>query len=149
MSVGDGHGECGGFLFAYLLFELFAEEAESDGGLGGGSGFGDDDDAEAAATEIFLKFEEIVLADVLTGEEDVAALVLVCGEAVAEGFDDGFCAEVRAADAYADNGVAFFAEMFGGGDDVVDEIFGGACWEVDPAEEVVSGAGAVVYFVEG
>ncbi len=72
----------------------------------------------------------------------------VCGKAVAESFDHGFCSEIRAADADGYHCITVAAERFGCGHDVVKKCVGGFRREIDPAEEVAAGPGSVENFVE-
>ena len=149
VGVGDGDDALGGGVAAYGLLKLFAQDAESDGRLGGSAGLGDDNDAELLAFEVFLQVVEIILADVVTGEENLGgadATVLERAESVGEGFDDGLGAEVAAADADADDGLALVAQSVGGLLDFVEEGVGCAGGQVGPAQEVVAEAGA---FVDG
>ena len=104
------------------------------------------------AFEVFLQVVEIILADVVTGEENLGgadATELERAESVGEGFDDGLGAEVAAADADADDGLALVAQSVGGLLDLVQQGVVGARGQVGPAQEVVAGAGAIVDGAEG
>ena len=128
---------------ADLFVEFFAQEAEGDGGFCRCSALRDDDDAEFLSVEIVEKFCEIVFADILAGEEHFRgadAARLKRAERAREGFDDGFGAQIAAADADGYDDFAEVAETACCGVDVVDERIGGVGGELDPSEEVVSGA---------
>lgn len=120
--------------------KLLFEQAEGDGGLGGSARLRDHHDAKLLVLEEILQLVEIVLADVLAGEKHVAAAAVTLfaehREAVAEGLDDGFSAEVAAADADGDHILAVVAQLLGGGLYVGHEALRGLGGEVDPAEEV-------------
>ena len=108
MCVGDGDDDAACLSEATLLLALFLEQTEGEGCLGGGAGLGDIDDAEAAGLEKVGELGEVVFANIVASEEDggIGAIVGEPLEGVAEGLDDGFGAEVAAADASDDDGVA-------------------------------------------
>ena len=92
------------------------------------------------------QFGGVILRDVLSGKEDGGVFLLLVQEfeGVAHGLQDGFGAEVRAADADADHhvglGTQFRGLLFDGGDVGPGDRRG----EFHPAQEIVSGAFARV-----
>ncbi len=94
-----------------------------------------------------LELVEIVLADVLSGEEHAAAARISfgaeLGEGVAEALDDGLGSEVGAADADRYDIVAVLAEVLGCLLDVGQVGVGDFRWELYPSEEVGTGACAL------
>ena len=144
--VGDGDDALASLVLADGVFELLFQDTESDGRLGRRPRLGDVDDTELFAFQRFCQFIEIVLADVVAGieEDGVLAILLQPVEAVVEGFDDGLRPEVAAADADSDNDFALVAEDFSGILDVRQVFVGDGRREVEPAEEVVASAIAVV-----
>ena len=127
MGVGDGDDDAACLIEAALLLALLLEQTEGEGCLGGGAGLGDIDDSEAAGLEEVGELGEVVFADIVASEEDggVRAIVGEPLEGVAEGLDDGLGAEVAAADAGDDDGVAELAEGLGAFIDLGDELIGG------------------------
>ena len=146
-TVGHGHDALLSGRGADVLLEQAAEDAESDGRLGRGAGFGDIDDTEVASTEQVAKLAEVILADLVAGVEDDGVRAVGAGtervEAVREGFDHGACAEVAATDADHYDSLAG-AQPLGRLLDVGQLGVGDGTGQVEPAEEVVAGAGAFI-----
>ncbi len=94
---------------------------------------------------------EVVLADILAGEQH-AATTLVVGaehrETVAESLNHSFGAEIAAADTYGNNEIACFTELLCAGFDVGHKRVGGLRREFHPSEEVGTQAAAVVKFLQ-
>ena len=143
LGVGDSNDDFARHVFAALFLTLLLEETESECGLGGGAALGDVDHTELAVAEVLAEFVEVVLADVVAGEEDdrVGAVVGEPFELVAECFDDGAGSEIGTADAGDDDGVAVFTKSGGAGFDFGEEFGGDGRGEMHPSEEVIAGAG--------
>ena len=94
---------------------MFLEKTEGESGLGGGSRLGDVDYTELLALKIFCQFREIVLADVVSREEDGGVLLVTykpC-ERVAQSLDDGACSKVATADASNNYDLAVLTQYVG------------------------------------
>ena len=159
LGVGDGHDHLLGLFLAALGLALLLQQTEGQCGLGGGTALRDVDHAELLVLQIVGELEEIVLADVVTRKEDGGVLLVgdQPGEAVAEGLDDGACSQLAAADACHDDGLAVGAQCVGAGLQFVEE---GRCdtgGQVQPSEEVITGAcalfqcllGGLYFWLEG
>ena len=146
LGVGDGYDDLTGRFLATLVFALLLQEAEGQGCLRGCSGLGYVDDAELLALQVFGQLVQVVLADVVSGKEDDGTVLLLLqpGEAVAQCLDDGTCAQVAAADAGYDYDVAILAQRPGRGLQVIQMLLRDGGGEVQPAQEVVAQARAVL-----
>ena len=145
-GVGDGYDDFAGHFLAALVFALFLEEAEGEGGLGGRTGFGYVDHAEVLVLEVFGQLGEVVFADVVSGIDEHGVVLLAGhepGETVAEGFYYGAGAEVAAADAGHHYYFAVLAQRFGRGLEAGQVGGGDGGGQVEPAEEVIARGSAL------
>ena len=88
---GDDDAAC--LVLTPLLLTLFLQQAEGQGRLRRCSRLRDIDDAELLVAQIFRQLREIVLADVVAGEEDhgVALILTQPAKRVAQCLNDGTC----------------------------------------------------------
>lgn len=68
LGIGDGHDAASSLFVPYGLFQLLAQQAESNGRFGGGTALGYDNDAETTVVQILLQFVQIVFGDVMSGK---------------------------------------------------------------------------------
>ena len=144
LGIGDGHNDFFGHLLPALGLALLLQQTEGEGGLGGGAALRDVDDAELLILQVLGEFKEIVFANVVASKENGGLGVLQPAEAVAQGLDDGFGTQIAAADTGHHDGLAVLAKHLGRGHDVVDEGRGDAGGQVQPAQEIIAWAGAVL-----
>ena len=146
LGVGDGHDDLACLVLAHLGLALLLQQAEGQGCLGGGSTLRDVDDAETLALQVFCEFKQIVLADVVSGEEDggILAVLHQPAERVAQCLDDGACTQIGAADASHDHHFALPAQRVGHGLHLVEERGRDASGQMQPTKEVVTRARAVL-----
>ncbi len=144
MRVCHSHNHLAGRLHAALLLALLAKKAESEGGLRRRTALRDVDDAELASAQILGKLIEIVLADIVAGEEHdgIGAVVGKPLETVAKCLKHGARAEVAAADAGHDNRVTVGAKHLCRLLQLGKELGRGLRSQVHPAKEVAAGAAA-------
>ena len=147
--VGDGHDAFGGFLLAVTLFDLGFDQAEGDGRFGRGSRLGDDDRGDRVLLHGFEQFVGVILRDVLACEhhDGFRPLLVQELERIAHGFEHGLGAQIRAADADADDHFGLFAELRGLLLDGFDPVGRDRRGQVHPAEEVA--AGTLARFEQG
>ena len=146
MGVGDSDDHVLGSLLAPLGLTLLLQQAEGEGRLRGRAALGDIDHAKALTLQIGGQFVEVVLANVVAGKEDdrVAVVADQPRETIAQGLDDGACAEVRTSDTGHDDIVALAAERVGHGLHLVEKLRCDARRQMQPSEEVIAWAGALL-----
>ena len=139
--VRDGHDTLGGLLLAVAGLDLGLDQAEGDGRLGRRARFRDDDGGDRVLLRGLHQRVDVVFGDVLSGEDDRRLLLLAVQqlERVAHGLEYGLGAEVRAADADADDQIGLRAQPCGRGLDGCDFGVGDRRRKVYPAQEVVAG----------
>ena len=130
--VGDGHDTLRSLLLAVTLLDLGLYEAERDGRLGRRARLRNHDGGDRMLLQRGEQFGGVILRNVLSGENDRGVLLLLVQEfeGIAHGFEHGLGAEVRAADADADDHVglrAQFRSLLPDGVDLVLRNRGGRC----------------------
>ena len=104
-----------GLLLTTLGLALFLQQTEGEGCLGSGTTLGDIDDTKLLVLQVLGELKEIVLADIVACKHD-GRVLLVANEPckrIAEGFDDGTCTQVAAADTGNNDHLTVFAEHIG------------------------------------
>ena len=110
-AVGGGIDALVGFFHAHLVFQQLAQHTEGQRGLGGGAGLGDDVDGEALALAQRDDVIQIGGADAVAAEVDLQAVVQLVVVHTLDGFDDGACAQIAAADTGHDQNVGVLADL--------------------------------------
>ena len=125
-------------------FALLLEKTESKCRLSGGTRLGDIDYAKFLVFQIVSQFCKIILADIVAGKEDSGILVILDkpGKRVAQRLDDRTGTEIAAADTGHHHYLALGAECVGHGLDAVEKLGCDAGWQMEPSQEVVTGASA-------
>ena len=146
LGVGHGHDDIFGLFLTHLSLALLFQQAEGEGGLGGSAALGYVDNAELLTLQVFGKFRQVVLADVVASEKNggVLAVVHQPGERIAHGLNHGARSQVAAAYACHYHRLAFLAQRVGHGLDFVQELRSDARGEMQPPQEVITWACAVL-----
>ena len=140
--VGDGHDALRSLLLAVTLLDLGLYEAERDGRLGRRARLRNHDGGDRMLLQRGEQFGGVILRNVLSGENDRGVLLLLVQEfeGIAHGFEHGLGAEVRAADADADDHVGLRAQFRSLLPDGVDLVLRNRGGEVHPTQKIVAGA---------
>ena len=140
LGVGHSHDYTTSLLLTTLAFTLFAQQAEGQSRLGSRTRLGDIDDTKFLILQVVGQFIQIVLADVVTCEENDRTILLFAqpGKAIAQGLNHGACAQVASADTGHYNGLAIFTQHLRRSHKVVEVFLGDRRRQVEPAQEIVA-----------
>ena len=139
-AVGGSVDTLVGLFHAHLVFQQLAQHTEGQRGLGGGAGLGDDVDGEALALAQRDDVIQIGGADAVAAEVDLQAIVQLVVVHTLDGFDDGACAQIAAADAGDHQNVGILTDLGSSCLDALELFLIIITGQIHPAQEVAAGA---------
>ena len=93
-----------------------------------------------------LQFEEVIFADILSGEKNEGSFVFVAEifECIRQAFDNGFGTEVATSDSDNYDNFAALFQLLGCIFEIAEVLFADRRGEVEPSQEIVSFSGSFV-----